>query len=268
MRRIWITVPLAALAACASSSAGKGQQASATTVSDADLGRLAQGQMGAVSEARQFVGSARDEQARARLHVQEVQHEAELAKADAQTAKADADRAAVQAKVANDTRDPVQLEQARAMKAQADAKKRAADARADYAKKLVAARQASLAASDQQVALGEARLERAKLLALQQANIPAAGKYDMAKFNERVSSTQKSFDEGLQKARGQESQAMAAQQAWVDAQRQSQAQAVQTGIGTDRPTSTGSSTPTDTTAVPNDTTTATPTGTGSVNPAR
>ena len=252
MKKLGIMVALAALAACAG-----------TTVSDADLGRLAQGQMGPVSEARQFVGSARDEQARARLHLQEVQHESQLAKADAQAAQADADRAAIQAKVANDTRDPGQLEQARTMKAQADAKKRAADARADYAKKLVAARQASISAADQQVALGEARLERAKLLSLQQANIPAAGKYDMAKFNQRASDMQKSFDQALQKARGQESQAMAAQQAWVDAQRQIQAQAVQTGIGTDRPTGTGSTTPT-----PNDNNAATSTGTGSMSPPR
>ena len=256
MKKLWITVALAALAACAGTSSNKGQQASATTVSDADLGRLAQGQMGPVSEARQFLGSARDEQARARLHLQEVQHESQLATADAQSAKADADRAAVQAKVANESRDPGHLEQARVMKMQADARKRAADARADYAKKVASARQASLAAADQQIAFGEARLERAKLLSLQQANVPAAGKYDMAKFNGRVSDTQKSFDQALQKARDQESQAMAAQQAWSDAQRQAQAQAVPTGA----PTGTGSTAPSDTTAVP--------TGTGSVNPPR
>jgi len=249
MKRLWIAAALALLAACAGMGGSKGT--SEATVPDADLGRLAQGQMGPVDEARQFLGSARNEQARAKLHVQEVQNEGKLATADAQSAKADADRAAVQAKVANESRDPGQLEQARVMKQSADAKKRAADARADYAKKLTAARQTSLSAADQQVALGEARLERAKLAALQQANVPAAGKYDMAKFDGRVSAAQKSFDQALQKARAQESQAMAAQQAWVDAQRQIQTQAVQTGIGTAKP-------PTDNTA--------TPTGTGSANP--
>ena len=247
MKKFGITVALAALAACAGTSGNKGQQASETTVADADLGRLSQEQMGPVSEARQFLGSARDEQARARLHQQEVSHEAQLATADAQSAKADADRSAVQAKVANESRDPGQLEQARVMKLQADARKRAADARADYAKKVSSARQASLAAADQQIAFGEARLERAKLLSLQQANVPAAGKYDMAKFDARVSNAQKSFNQALQKARDQESQAMAAQQVWSDAQRQAQAQAVSTGTPTDN--------------------TATPTGTGSVNPA-
>jgi hypothetical protein len=244
MRTTGIAVALAALAACAGMGGGKGQQASEATVPDADLGRLAQGQMGPVDEARQFLGSARDEQARAKLHVQDVQHEAELAQADAQSAKADADRAEVQAKVANDSRDPGQLEQARVMKQQSEARKRAADAHADYGKKMVAARQASLAAADQQVALGEARLERAKLIALQQANVPAAGKYDIAKFNASVANAQKNFDQALQKARDQESQAIAAQQTWNDAQRQAQSQAVPTGPA------------------------ATPTGTGSVNQLR
>jgi colicin import membrane protein len=244
MKKLGIAVALAALAACAGMGGGKGQQASEATVPDADLGRLAQGQMGPVDEARQFLGSARNEQARAKLHLQEVQHENELATADAQSAKADADRAGVQAKVANDSRDPGQLEQARVMRLQADAKKRAAEARADYAKKLAAARQASLAAADQQVALGEARLERGKLVALQQANVPAASKYDMAKFDARVANAQKTFDQALQKARDQESQAMAAQQTWDDAQRQAQSQAVPTGPA------------------------ATPTGTGSVNQVR
>ena len=247
MKKFGITVALAALAACAGTSGNKGQQASETTVADADLGRLSQEQMGPVSEARQFLGSARDEQARARLHQQEVSHEAQLATADAQSAKADADRSAVQAKVANESRDPGQLEQARVMKLQADARKRAADARADYAKKVSSARQASLAAADQQIAFGEARLERAKLLSLQQANVPAAGKYDMAKFDARVSNAQKSFNQALQKARDQESQAMAAQQAWNDAQQRAQTQAVSTGAPSNNATSTG---------------------TGSVNPAR
>ncbi|HEX7487549.1 MAG TPA: hypothetical protein VF341_01485 [Anaeromyxobacteraceae bacterium] len=237
MKKLGIAVALAALAACAGM--GRGKQASEATVPDADLGRLAQGQMGPVDEARQFLGSARNEQARAKLHLQEVQHESELATADAQSAKADADRAAVQAKVANDSRDPGQLEQARVMRLHAEANKRAAEARADYAKKMSAARQASLGAADQQVALGEARLERGKLLALQQANVPAAGKYDMAKFDARVADAQKNFDQALQKARDQESQAMAAQQTWDDAQRQAESQALPTGPAA-APTGTGS----------------------------
>src|SRR6266568_1296667 len=206
MKRLWIVVTPALLAACAGMGGSKGTSEAA--VPDADLGRLSQGQMGPVDEARQFLGSARDEQARAKLHVQEVQHEDQLAKADAQSAKADADRAAVQAKVANDSREPGQLEQARVMKQQSDARKRAADARADK-----------------------------------------------AKFDARVSDAQKSFDQALQKARGQESQAMAAQQAWNDAQRQAQAQAVPTGTpatptGTGMQTGTGSSAPSDTAKPP------------------
>ena len=94
-----------------------------------------------------------------------------------------------------------------------------------------------------------------KLLSLQQANIPAAGKYDMAKFDAHASDAQKRFDAALQKAREEESQAMAAQQAWNDAQRQAQAQAVSTGTPTGigsstTPTGTGTAAPNGTTAVP------------------
>jgi hypothetical protein len=97
----------------------------------------------------------------------------------------------------------------------------------------------TLDAADKQVALGEARVELAKLQALQQAQVPAAGKYDLAKFQQRVDRAQKDFDAALQKTRDEEAQATAAQRTFEDAQHEAQAQAVPvssppTGTGTGR----------------------------------
>jgi colicin import membrane protein len=235
MRRLTV---FAVLGLCACAGTGKGS--SAPTVSDADFGRLQPGQTGPVDEARRFLASARDEQARAKLRLQEVQHQDDLAKADATAARAAAARAAAQAKAADDSRDPAQLEQARALKEQADAEKRAADARDTYAKQLKDARQASVDAASAQVDLGDARVELAKVQALQQAGIPAASRYDAGKFQARVDDARKSFQAALQKARDAESKALASQQAWSDAQRQ--AQAIPTGAAA--PTGTGLAQPT------------------------
>lgn len=234
MTRLTWVLALALAAGCASGGARGG-----ATVSDADFGRLQTGQMNAVDQARQFRDSARDEQARANLRQQQGEHEEQLAGADEQAAKAAAQQADAQAKIANDSREPAALEKARVLKTQAEMQQRAAAAHMDYAKKMKTARQSALDAAGKQVELSEARLERAKLESLQQAGNPAAGKYDMAKFQQRVDGAQKAFDSALQKTRDQEAQATASQHTWEDAQRQAQAQAVplgtpQTGTGTGR----------------------------------
>jgi chromosome segregation ATPase len=231
MKRIVYVLALAAVAGCASMRGGARQNAPVAQVSDADFGRLAPGQMAPVDQARQFLASAKDEQGRAKLRQQDTMHEADLAKADQAAAASDAQRAEAQAKIANDSREPALLEQARQLREQAQQHKSAADAHADYAKRLAEARQASVQAADQQVALGEAKVEWAKLQALQQANIPAAGKYDAGQFQTRVNEAQKSFDVALQKARELEGQATASQQRWEELQKQIQARggAVQTG---------------------------------------
>jgi chromosome segregation ATPase len=231
MKRILYVLALAAVAGCAGMRGGARQNAPVAQVSDADFGRLAPGQMAPVDQARQFLASAKDEQGRAKLRQQDTMHEADLAKADQAAAASDAQRAEAQAKIANDSREPALLEQARQLREQAQQHKSAADAHADYAKRLAEARQASVKAADQQVALGEAKVEWAKLQALQQANIPAAGKYDAGQFQTRVNEAQKSFDVALQKARELEGQATASQQRWEELQKQIQARggAVQTG---------------------------------------
>ncbi|HEX9291719.1 MAG TPA: hypothetical protein VF904_19550 [Anaeromyxobacteraceae bacterium] len=231
MKRMVYVLALAAVAGCAGMRGGARESAPAAQVSDADFGRLPQDQMAPVNEARQFLASARDEQGRAKLRLQEATHEADMAKADQQAAAADAQRAAAHAKVANDSREPAQLEQARQLQEQAQLHKSEADAHAQYAAKLAEARQAAVKAADDQVALGEARVDWSKLQAMQLANVPAAGKYDAGRFQTRVNDAQNRFDQDLQKARQLEGQATASQQRWQDLQKQMQARgsAIQTG---------------------------------------
>jgi hypothetical protein len=187
--------------------------------------------MAPVDEARQFRASAVDELARAKLRMQDSQHEVARAEADRQASSAAAARAEVENKLAQESRDPAQLERARQAQQQAQLQKTAADARAEYAKRLNEANEASLEAANRQVALAEARLESSKLLALRQAGIPAAGKYDEGKFQESANDAQKRFDEALRRARELHAKADESQQRWRDAQRQMQARggAIQTG---------------------------------------
>jgi hypothetical protein len=220
-----MTVLTLAVAGCASTG-GQGQR-----VGDPDLGRLAPSQMAPVDEARQFRASAHDELARAKLRLQDSQHEVARAEADRQAASAAAARAEVENKLAQETRDPAQLERARQAQQQAELQKAAAEAHTEYAKGLQEANEASLEAANRQVQLAEARLEWSKLQALQQADIPAATRYDAGKFQESASDAQKRFDEALERARELHGHADASQQRWRDAQRQMQARggAIRTG---------------------------------------
>ena len=219
MRKNAIALALA-VAACAGNRSGQGD---APRVADADLGRLGQEQMQPVDDARRYLSSARDELARARLRLEQTKQEVGLAGADQQSADADQQRAAAQARIAEQSREPAQLERARQMQEKAQLAKGAAEARLDWAGKLVASRQTAEQAAQRQVQLGEARLEQSKLRALQVVGIPAAGKYDPARFQTQVDGTQQAFDAELAKAREQEGQAVAAQQHYEDLQRRMQA---------------------------------------------
>jgi len=212
-----------ALAACAGQRAGEGD---GPRVADADVGRLAPEQMQPVDDARRWLASARDELARAKLRTEDTAHEGELAKADRQAADAEHQRAEAQARIAETSRDPAQTERARRLQEQARLAKAAADTRADWAAKTSVARQADVHAAEQQVRLGDARVEESKLRALQAAGIPAAGKYDAAKFQEQIQGAQRAFEDALRKARDLQGQATASQQRWQDLQRQMQARGV------------------------------------------
>jgi hypothetical protein len=217
MRNIAVVLVLAAISGCASSRGVSGQ------VSEADMGRLKPDEMAMVDQARQFRASAVDEQARATLRLQDAKHELALAEADRKDADAEAQRAEARTKIASDSREPALLEQARELTEQARLHEGSAAARLDYAQKLIDARKAGLKAAEKQVALGDARVERSKLQAMQQANVPASSKYDAARLEGRVNDSQKSFEEALQKARDLDGQATAAQRSWRDLQRRFQA---------------------------------------------
>ena len=220
MKRIVYALALAAMAGCAGMWGGARESAPAAQVSQADFSRLTPDEMGPVNEAREFLASAREEQGRAKLRQQDTMHEADLAKADQQAADSDEQRALTQAKMANDSRDLAQLEQARDFQERARLHKSEAEAHAQYAAKLAEARKADVQSANDQVALGEAKLEWSKLQALQQANVPAAGKYDPTGFQARVDDAKKKCDQSLQKASDLEGQASSLEQLWLDLQQQ------------------------------------------------
>jgi hypothetical protein len=218
MKKTIVAIAMAAVAACATSS--KQEQ---KNVSDADLGRLSREQMGPVDDARQALNTARDEEARADLRLQQAQHEVDVAKADQEAAKADQEQAGAQQKIADDNREPAQVEKARRMQDQAKLHQQTADAHVEYGNKLVDARKAARDAAQEGVKVAQAKLELAKGDALRQADIPAAQKYDLAKLQSDVNDAQKDFDQKTQKARDLDGQAMASQQRWEDLQQQLQA---------------------------------------------
>ena len=219
MTKIAVAAALVALVACAH---GRSREA-APTIADADLGRLAPEQMGAIERERQAVATARDELARARLRQQETQREVGLAKADGTAANAEAQRAAAEANVANQSREAAALQRAQQLQQTAALRKQAADAHLDWANKLAETRAAQVSVAEQQVALAQAQLELAKLRSLQASSIPAASKYDPNKFEERVRQARQAYDEAFTKARDAETRAMVAQRRYEDVSRQLQA---------------------------------------------
>jgi hypothetical protein len=233
MRQIHVVTLAAALVTgCATS----GGNQSAATVADTDLAQLQAAQMHPVDQARQDVLRASDEQARAQLRLREAAHEDQLAAADAKSAQAATEQARTRAQIASETRDQGKLEQARVLMEQAGLQQRAAEAHADYAKKLIDARRASAQAADERASLTEAQLDLAKVQALRSANVQTTGKYDLTAFEQRVQKAQADYQSLEQKARNQEWWAQKAQRVYGDAQRELQAQTApattpQTGTG-------------------------------------
>lgn len=213
---------IAALALLAGACAG-GRAERMDTVSDADYGRLQPGQTQAVDEARQQELQARDELARAKLRVTDTQHEDELAKADQTAAESDDKRAKAEAKIAADSNDPAQKQRAQELAETAQLHKKAADAHLDYAKKLIDARKAEVTAAQKRLDVTSAKVNLAKLQALQSAQIPAAGKYDVAATTNHVSRAQRDHDDAMQKAHALDAQVSSAQQTWQDLNQQLQA---------------------------------------------
>lgn len=212
-----------------------GQGERVATVSEADAGRLGPEQVGPVNQARQELDVATDALARTRLRLQQAQREADVAKADLQAAEADQHVADAQQKLANDSRAPDALENARVLQERATAHRNAADLHVAYAGKLIEERQAEVQVAERQVKVAQARVEWSKLQALEQVGNPAATKYDAGRFQTAVNDAQAELDQAETNARALEPQATEARQRWEDSERR--VQAPQEG-GT--PTGTGS----------------------------
>ena len=201
------------------------------TVSDSDFGRLPATQMAPVDNARDDLSQSRDDFARAKLRQTDAAQAVDLAQADLSVAAAELQRAAARTKMAEESNDPAQLAQARHMTETAQLRENTAKARLDFAQKLQAARAAEVAAAEKRVAYGEMRLEQAKLQALQQAQVPAAQKYDAAQLDGRVAAARNEFDEAQGKAQAALAEASNAEGHWRELNRQLQARAAEVPRG-------------------------------------
>lgn len=211
--------PLAVLALCAGAAAlacssQQRAQPRPTTVSAADLGRLSPEQMGQVQSARSDLDAARDALDRARLRLQDAHHEEWYARADRTQADADRQRGEAQLRTAQEAGDGRAAARARELLAAAALRTQAADARLDYARKLVAARQAGVDAYQARVQRAEWDVERAKLAALRAAQVPAATKYDAAALDRQAGDLARSEDASVARSRDLDRQATAAFDRW------------------------------------------------------
>jgi chromosome segregation ATPase len=209
-----------ALTACA----GSKEASKPVTVSDPDYGRLGPAQTAAVDQARITLGDARDELARAKLRQTQTAQAINLAQADMTVAEAELKRAEARAKLANESLEPAQLAEARTLSESAQLRQAAAQSRLDFAKKIQDARAAEVAAAEKRVAFEEVRVEQAKLQALQQAQVPAAAKYDGAQLDSRVAAARKEFEAAQANAQKTLSDAAGAEQRWNELSRKLQAQ--------------------------------------------
>lgn len=212
MRPLVLSALAASLLACGSTQ--KRGEDTVATVSPADLGRLAPEQMGPVQTARADHDAARDAVARARLRLQDSRHEESFAHADRTDAEADRQRAEAELKAAQQSGDPSLLARANELAEAAALRQQAADARLDFARRLVAAREAEIAALDARVRRGEWAVERAKLTALEEAGIPAASKYDAAALERQVGEAARAEEGARVRALELERAAVAARDRW------------------------------------------------------
>jgi hypothetical protein len=161
-------------------------QPQVVTVSPADLGRLSPEQMGPIQSARADLDASRDAVARARLRLQDARHEDWYARADRSQADADRQRSEAELRMAEEAGDARLATRARERVEAAALRAQASDARTEYARRLLEARDAEVKAAEAQVSRAAWAVERAKLAALREAQLPAATKYDPAPLDRRL----------------------------------------------------------------------------------
>jgi hypothetical protein len=215
MRTLAIAAALAAATlACRSTPKKASSEAPIRTVADADLGRLAPEQMGPVHESRAALNEARDAVARAQHRLRESRHEEAWANADKAAAESDRLRAAAELSTAKDAGDQRLAAVASDRGEAAALRAQAAEARLDYARKLVQAREAELRTAEARARRAEWEIERAKLTALRDAGVPAASKYDAAPIDRRVAEAVKAEEGARARAGELGTTARAAQDHW------------------------------------------------------
>lgn len=123
----------------------------------------------------------------------------------------------------------VQVEYERAKKAYEDAevRKEAADARRAYTDKLVDARVAAEDAARSRVEVADAKLEHAKVVAVQQVDAKASEQYRRSDFTERIADAQRKAEVVELEAREREQDAKARQNRWEELARKAPARNVE-----------------------------------------
>jgi hypothetical protein len=129
-------------------------------------------------------------------------------------ASADISRAVTETQVGQDSNDPDQKLQARSDTRSAQQSKDVADARLRHAEELAASRAAQFTAAERKVDLMTEKVYAAKLQALIDAGVPAAGKYDRDVELAHVAAAQRALDSALATAAEAERVAAAAAEQW------------------------------------------------------
>ncbi len=206
---------LLALAGCATT-ASTGSARGSSTVSDSDFARVGASDVGPANDARSDLALARDELGRDKLSLVNDRHEGALARSDQGTASADMSRAAAESDIGKDSNEPAQMQQARDDTEDARQGKEVADARLAYSKRLATARAAQVTASERKVDLMAEKLNLAKLQSLEDAGVPAAGKYDRPAVMERVVVAQRAYDRATVTATSASRESTTAREHWQD----------------------------------------------------
>ncbi len=185
-----LSLLLGAVAGCAGPIASR----TPTLVSESDYARVPDDRGQRVAAARLELAAARDALGRAKLNFINDENEGDLARSDQAAAKADLKRAASETKAGKASNEPALKQRALDDTAAAQLDKREADTRLAYARKLEVSRTAQVAAAEHKVTLRVEQVNLAKLLAMEEAGVPAAARYDRKAALERVAETQRAFD--------------------------------------------------------------------------
>ncbi len=131
-------------------------------------------------------------------------------------ASAEVSRADAEGKIGKDSNEPGQMQLARDDARTAQRGKKAADAHVQYSKRLASSQAAQVTAAERKVDLMTEKLNVAKLQALDDAAVPAGGKYDHAGAMRRVVDAQRAYDSATAAADAAVRETTTAKQQWQE----------------------------------------------------